>query len=163
MIEWIRERDCAVALDSRTHPVMISSWYGEPSVALLDDFFRWSDRRAAAAMASEQLLLRIADLSHARPPAGDVRKRAIEHARNDLVNEVTLALIVVVSDRTLRGVLKAMGWVGGGRRELDLQFVTSTSVAIELALERLRAARIPAPAGLDPNLYQPPRFAASLT
>lgn len=162
MIEWIRERDCAIALDSRTHPVMISSWYGAPTVAIVDEFYRWSDRRAAAAMAAEQRLFRIADLSNAQPPAASVRQRAIEHARNDVVAEVTLALIVVVNDPTLRGVITAMRWVGGGRRELEITVVTQMATAIELALERLRAERIPVPAGLDPIHYVPPRLASSL-
>jgi hypothetical protein len=162
MIEWIRERDCAVALDSRSHPVMISSWYGAPSIGLVDEFYRWSDRRAAAAMADEQQLLRIADLSHCRPPSGAVRKRAFEHTRNDLVNEITLALIVVVEDPTLRGVVTTMRWIGGGRRELEIVVVDRMATAIEQALERLRAERIPAPAGLDPVHYEPPRLASSL-
>jgi hypothetical protein len=162
MIEWIRERDCAAALDSRSHPVMISSWYGAPSVKLVDEFYRWSDRRAAAAMAAEQQLIRIADLSNARPPSGHARKRAFEHTRNDLVTEVTLALIVVVDDPTLRGVVTAMRWLGGGRRELDIVVVTRMASAIELSLERLRKERIPAPAGLDPFHYEPPRLASSL-
>lgn len=162
MIEWIRERDCAVALDSRSHPVMISSWYGAPSVALVDEFYRWSDRRAAAAMAAEQQLIRIADLSKARAPSGEARKRALDHSRNDLVNELTLALIVVVEDPTLRGVVTAMRWIGGGRRELDIVVVTQVSRAIELALARLRVERIPAPTGLDPIHYEPPRLASTL-
>ena len=162
MIEWIRERDCAIALDSRSRPVMISSWYGAPSVVLVDEFYRWSDRRAAAAMADEQQLIRIADLSKARAPSGEARKRAFEHTRNDLVNEVTLALIVVVDDPTLRGVVTAMRWLGGGRRELEILVVSRMTTAIELALERLRVERIPAPAGLDPFHYEPPRLASSL-
>ncbi|HVH98218.1 MAG TPA: hypothetical protein VM869_05900 [Enhygromyxa sp.] len=141
---------------------MISSWYGAPSLAIVDEFYRWSDRRAAAAMAAEQQLIRIADLSNAVAPEASVRQRAIEHTRNDLVTEVTLALIVVVDDPTLRGVVTAMRWVGGGRRELEIVEVTQMATAIELALERLRVERIPAPAGLDPIHYVPPRLASSL-
>src|SRR5690606_33704201 len=107
---------------------------GAPSVALVDEFYRWSDRRAAAAMAAEQQLIRIADLSKARAPSGEARKRALDHSRHDLVNELTLALIVVVEDPTLRGVVTAMRWIGGGRRELDIVVVTQVSRAIELAL-----------------------------
>ena len=162
MIEWIRDEDCAVALDSRMHPVMISSWHGAPSVPAIDAFYRWSDIRAAAAMAAEQQLIRIADLSRARPPVAAARKRAFEHARNDLVIEVSLVLFVVVDDPTLRSIVNTMRWIGGGRRELEIVTVERMSKAIELTLERLRAERIPAPDGLDPIRYEPPRLMSSL-
>jgi hypothetical protein len=151
-----------VALDSRPHPVMIASWHGAASVELVDQFYRWTDTCAAAAMAAEQQLIRIADLTRARPPAAHVTKRALEHARNDLAAEVTLALYVVVDDPILRRIITAMRWSSGGRRDPDIAVVPSMTAAIELTLERLRAERIPLPAGLDPVGYQPPRLASSL-
>jgi hypothetical protein len=162
MIEWIRERECAVALDSRPHPVLIASWHGVATVELVDRFYRWTDSCAAAALAAEQQLIRIADLTHARPPAAHVTKRALEHARNDLAAEVTLALYVAVEDPILRRIVTAMRWTAGGRREPEVAVVGSMASAIELALDRLRTERIPLPAGLDPIAYRPPRLASSL-
>jgi hypothetical protein len=162
MIEWIRYPDGAVALDSRMHPVMISSWYGEATVEAVDEFYRWSDRSAAAAMADEQRLIRIADLTHARPPSGAVRRRAFDHNRNDLSGEVSIVRFIVIDNPILRSIIHTMRWMGGGRRSAELVIVDKLSTAIELTLERLRSERIPAPEGLDPIRYEPPRFMSSL-
>lgn len=162
MIEWIRDQDCAVALDGRMHPVMISSWYGVATVKVVDEFYRWSDRTSAAAMAAEQRLIRIADLSHARPPAGVVRKRAFEHNRNDLAGEITLVMFVVLDDPIFRSIVHTLRLTAGGRWMPEIVVVDKLATAIELTLERLHAERIPAPEGLDPLRYEPPRLVASL-
>ncbi|MFO7563659.1 MAG: hypothetical protein R6X02_13510 [Enhygromyxa sp.] len=163
MIAWIRDQDCAVALDSRMHPVMISSWYGVATVEVVDQFYAWSDRTTAEAMAAEQRLIRIADLRRARPPSGAVRRRAFDHNRNDLVGEVAVVRIVVLDDPILRSIIHTMRRIGGGRRSSELVVVDKMSTAIELTLERLRAERIPPPQGLDPAHYEPPRWMPGLT
>jgi hypothetical protein len=157
MVEWIREPACAIAFDSRWHPAVISSWYGTPSVSLIDGYFRWSDAQTAAAIASEQRWIHVVDLTHAQIPAAAARKRAFEHIRNDPGGEVKLLSIVVLDNPGFVGILTALRWLAGGPRELEVVAVRSMPDALGLALERLRAERIPAPVGLDPVHYQPPR------
>lgn len=162
MIEWIRDQECALAVDLRPHPVLITTWHGTATVSLIDQYYRWSDATVAAAIAAEQRLIRIADLTHACCPPGIVRKRMYEHASNDLAAETTLAAYVVVDDPQIRGVVTGLRWVSGGRNVPEIIMVDRMTRAIELALARLRAERIPAPAGLDPIRYEPPRLASSL-
>ena len=103
MIEWIRDEDCAVALDGRMHPVMISSWYGTATVRVVDDYYRWNDSTTAAALADEQRLIRIADLSQARPPAAAVRKRAFEHVRNGVLKPSAIVTHRIPLDEIAEG------------------------------------------------------------
>ncbi len=162
MIDWIRDSDCGVAIDLRQHPVVIGTWHGTATVGLIDGFYRWSDATVAAAIAAEQRLLRIADLSHARLPAGPVRKRVFEHAGDDLAAEVTIATYVVAQDPAVRGMVSALRWVGGGAREPEIIMVERVEQALERAIERLCAERIPVPPGLDPVRYEPPRLGVHL-
>lgn len=162
MLDWIRDHECALAVDLRPHPVVITTWHGTATVGLIDQYYRWSDATVAAAIAAEQRLIKIADLSQAGCPRGPVRKRMYEHASNDLAAEVTLATYVVVDDPLIRGLITSLRWLSGGRRESEIIMVESMARAIELALARLWAERIPAPAGLDPVGYEPPRLASAL-
>ena len=160
MIDWIFDNEGALAIDHRTHPVFITSWHGAATVKLVDRYYRWSDAMVAAAMAAEQRLVRITDLSQARLPPAIVQKRLLEHARHDLAGEVTLANIVVVDDPRLRGLVTAQRWVS--TRSSEIEIVDSMAAAIERSHARLRSARIPVPAGLDAAGYQAPRLASSL-
>ncbi len=162
MIDWIRDSECALAIDTRTHPVVIATWHGMATVGLIDRYYRWSDAMVAASMAAEQRLVKIDDLRCGQCPAGLVRKRVYEHASNDLAAEITLANYVVVDDPKIRSVVTSLRWICGGQRESGIIVVDRMGVALELATERLLAERIPVPAGLDPIRYEPPRLASAL-
>lgn len=161
VIHWLQDQTSAVGLDTRPDPVVISSWHGRPTVGLVDQYYRWSDRSSAAALAAEQRLIRIADLRAARAPAAEACKRLYEHARDDLAGEVVIVTFVVLDSPLLYDIVKAMGWLRAGR-EPELVLVERMATALELTLARLRAERIPAPAGLDPVRYGPPPRPRSL-
>lgn len=162
MIDWIFDNEGALAVDHRSHPVFITTWHGAASVKLVDRYFRWSDAMVAAAMAAEQRLIQITDLSQARCPRGIVQKRMFEHARTDPASEVTLVSFVVLDDPRLRGLITALRWASRARRAPEIVIVDSMTEAIEQSLVRLRSERIPAPPGLDPIRYRAPRIGASL-
>jgi hypothetical protein len=163
MIDWIFDNEGALAVDHRSHPVFITTWHGAATVKLVDRYFRWSDAMVAAAIAAEQRLIQVTDLSQARCPRGIVQKRMFEHARHDLAGEVTLASFVVLDDPRLRGLITAVGWATRGtRRAPEIVIVDSMAEAIEQSLVRLRSERIPAPPGLDPARYRAPRIGSSL-
>ena len=157
MLQWLRDDGCGIALDTAHNPVVISTWLGRPSVELVDRCYRWFDATAAAALASEQQLVHIADLSGARQPEALVRKRIYEHARDDLAAEVTLVTIVVRGDMDPCGFVRSIGRQPGARHA---QFIVAESVreAIVVALARMWDARIPPPFGLDPVHYRTPQL-----
>jgi hypothetical protein len=161
-ITWIRGVDCAIAIDMRAHPVVITTWFGTATVDLIDRYYQWFDTLVAASLAAEQRLVRISDLGPARFPPGNVRKRSYEHIRGDLATDVTLVNYVVVENPLIRGVVASIRWIGGGRREPDFQLVDTVPHALERAIERLKIARIPRPEGLEPDSYEPPRFDPTL-
>lgn len=158
MLRWMYGDDCGVALDTTHDPVVITTWYGAATCALVDDYFRWSDALTAAAMAAEQQLVHVIDLRHAERPAVLVRKRSIEHSRHDIAAEVRLATIAV-AEPVLGTVVRAAGSVGRYRQAPSL--VNTIEDAIELALTELRSARIPAPVGLTPRRYRAPTLASA--
>jgi hypothetical protein len=158
MLRWLHGDDCGVALDTRHEPIVITTWYGSLTCALIDDYFRWSDANTAAALASEQRLIHVVDFRHAQRPSALVRKRTLEHARNDLAAEVLLATIVV-AESDLGAVVRTATRVGRHRYAPSL--LDTIEEAIELALLELRAARIPAPVDLTPRRYRAPTLASA--
>jgi hypothetical protein len=158
MLRWLHDGDCGVALDTRHEPIVITTWYGSITCALIDDYFRWSDATTAAAMASEQRLIHVVDFRHAERPSALVRKRAVEHSREDLAAEVRLASIVVAEPR-LGPVVRTAARAARYRHAPSL--VETIEEAIELALLELRAARIPAPVDLTPRRYRAPTLASA--
>ncbi|PRQ00553.1 hypothetical protein [Enhygromyxa salina] len=160
MTDWLRDEQCGVALDFRHHPVLISTWDGALSLEIMDRYYAWSDATAAAALAAEQQLLHIADLTRAQWPDAAVRKRVFEHSSVNLSREVTLATIVVCGDLTdrLTGLVRSVEQLGGGRHPAKLFLVETVAEGISVALEQLWSARIPPPLGLEPGCYQTPRL-----
>jgi len=157
MIEWLHDPRAEVILDTRHHPAVISTFRGSVSVDLVDGYFGWSDAVAAAAMAEEQLLVHVTDLSDALIPAPLVRKRVIEHNFANLAGEVSLAHIVVVPSLGLRTVVRTIARLSQPhRRSPELLFASTLEEGLELALRLLWKARIPPPPGLDPSRYETP-------
>lgn len=160
MIEWLQDEQFGIALDTQHHPVVISSWQGMPNIELVDRYYRWSDATAAAALAAEQQLLHIVDLSAVQWPDAAVRMRVVDHASLSLATEVMISTIVVcghLADR-VSSFVRSVDQLRGGRHSTDLVIVESIAEAIEVALEKMWSARIPPPLDLDPRRYQTPRL-----
>jgi hypothetical protein len=158
MFRWMHGDDCGVALDTRHHPVVITTWYGAATCALIDEYFRWSDATTAAALAAEQQVVHVIDLRRAERPSALACKRAIEHSRDDIAAEVRLATIAV-AEPVLGSVVRVSGCMG--RHKQMPNVVDTIEDAIELALLELRGARIPAPVGLTPMRYRAPTLASA--
>ena len=159
MIEWLQDEQGAVALDTRHHPVVIVTWEGTASVDLVDRYFCWSDAAAAAAMAQEQQLVHITDMSRGQLPSARVRKRIIEHSALNPAVEVALAHIMVVPEFGLRGLVRTVArFVQPQIQQPQMMFAGTVEEAIEVALGLLWEARIPPPFGLNPERYQAPRI-----
>lgn len=155
MIQWLNEEQGGVALDLRHDPALISTWYGQPSCALIDRYFAWSDATAAAALAAEQQFVHIVDLRQVEPPSANVRRRALEHMRTNLAAEIQLASIVVLDSPLLASLIRVAHRAPLGR-ESKLMLVDTLDEAIERGLAELRDARIPPPMGLAPGRYRTP-------
>lgn len=156
MIRWLHGDDCGVALDTRHEPVVITTWYGSATPALIDDYFRWSDATAAAAMATEQRLIHVVDLRRAEQAGALARKRALEHSREDPAALVRLATIAVAEPSLAAMVRFAVRMRRSGPAT---NIVDTIEEAIEMALLELHSARIPAPLGLTPHHYRAPILA----
>jgi hypothetical protein len=157
MLRWLHGDDCGVALDTRHEPIVITTWHGSPTCPLIDDYFRWSDAITAASLATESRLIHVVDLRQAERPGALAWKRALDHSRDDIAAEVRLATIAVADPR-LDPVVRVAGRMG--RYWQAPNFVETIEEAIEQALVKLRAARIPAPLGLTPKHYRTPTFAS---
>jgi hypothetical protein len=157
MLRWLHDDDCGVALDTRHEPVLFTTWYGSATCALIDDYFRWWDATSAAAMATEQRLIHVIDLRRAERASALVRKRMLEHSRDEPAAHVRLATIAVADPGMASQVHVAARM---GRRPHAPNVVETIEEAIELALIELRSAKIPAPPGLSPERYQAPTLAS---
>ena len=159
MIERLQSEKGGVVLDMRYGPVIISTWEGSPSIELIDRYYRWSDAVAAAAMAEEQMLVHITELSRARVPGAAVRKRIIEHALANPALEVSLAHVLVVPERRLHTLVNSIArFVAPHIAQPELVFTASIEGALERSIELLWKARIPPPMGLRPEAYEVPQL-----
>ena len=153
MLRWLHDDACGVALDTRHEPVVITTWYGAATCALIDDYFRWSDATIAAAMATEQRLVHIVDRRRSERASPLARKRAIDHSREDPAPHVRIATIVV-AEPSIATLVRAATRMG--RSVYSPETVETIEEAIELALIELHNAKIPAPLGLSPGHYRAP-------
>lgn len=158
MIPQLQAQTGRVALDTRYDPVVISTWEGSASVDLVDRYYGWSDETSAAAMAQEQQLIFITDLTQAQLPDAAVRKRVIEHSNASPAAEIALAHILVVPELGLRTLVRSIArFVSPMAGRPELVFAASIEGAIEISIQLLWKARIPPPAGLRPEGYVAPR------
>jgi hypothetical protein len=158
MLSWLHGDDCGVALDITHGPVVITTWYGSATCALVDDYYRWSDATTAAALAAEQRLIHVIDLRLAEKASGLARKRALEHSREDPAAYVRLATIAV-AEPSLAALVRVAGRTA--RRGHTPIIMETIEEAIELALIELRSARIPPPSELTPGRYRAPTLASA--
>jgi hypothetical protein len=93
-------------------PVLVAQWSGDVTHEDVDAFKRWAEGKIADARTQGLRVVVVQDTTDSKPPTPAVRK-----AIADWVNtrpkdeEPPLAVLVVVKNAVIRGVLTAMRWL----------------------------------------------------
>lgn len=156
--EYFTARDggSSVVGDIRHFPVLIATWFGEPTESLVRAYFAWSDEVASEAHAHGQRYAIISDNSHALRPSPTVRKLIATliddgpAAKTDRV----IASFVVFESALVRGAVTAMQWLS--RQSWNLRTSATVQQAVGGALEALAEAGIAPPTHLSPATYVTP-------
>ncbi|HET6585495.1 MAG TPA: hypothetical protein VFG69_18680, partial [Nannocystaceae bacterium] len=151
-----RDGDAAVIGDIRHLPVMITTWFGEPSEALVRHYFAWSDDVARQAIARGQRYVIISDNARARRPSPVVRKvvSKLIDAGPAAATDCIVATFVVFESALVRGAVTAMQWLSS--KEWNMTTVATVQQAVAAALKAVDEYGFPRPARLSPATYVAP-------
>ncbi len=156
MLERHEEPTGGVVLDARWFPVVIGTWWGEPSPALLDALYAWVDRMLERAREEGTKVVLVFDALDVTRASSAMRRRlaAESDARQGLLRERVLGIFVVVRGAFVLGLVAAI--LSIVRPSMRLSSFASPEAALERALVKLLHARVPFPVGLDPRAYVRP-------
>ena len=155
-IETIADDHARIVVDDRYFPLVVTTWFGDPSEAMVERYFAWLVGLVDRTVAAQTKYVLITDASDAKRPRPSVRQQIAERtdALPDVVVDINVGNYVVVENPLVRGALTAMQWLS--RSTWTNKTVGSCAEAIALGLEDLDGHGIPRPAGLDPARYARP-------
>jgi hypothetical protein len=151
-----RDGDGAVIGDIRHFPVLIVTWFGEPTEHLVRRYFGWSDDVARHAIARGQRYVIISDNSRARRPPPTVRK-IVSKLIDDgpaAATDCVIETFVVFESALVRGAVTAMQWLS--MKDWNLRTAATVQLAVEGALKAVDDYGLPRPARLSAATYVAP-------
>ncbi|MFO7566077.1 MAG: hypothetical protein R6X02_25760 [Enhygromyxa sp.] len=144
----LRERDGELefVINLRHLPIVVETWFGGPSVALIDRYMAWLDGFMAEARASERRVVFLHDATRAGMPASDARQRLTQIP---VPGEVIIDRVIVFDSPMVRAAVSALAWVIGS----PYKTARSLDEGLEVCRSLLERERIdPPPAfALEPE------------
>ena len=152
----LRDADAAIVIDDRAPGVVIATWFGEPTLELVDRYFDWHAVFVDGVRKARGRFVLITDTFATARPSPSARKRIAERteALGPDLQELTIGSYLVVENALIRGVITALAWLHAPLAETVP--LGSPALAIGAALRDLDAAGIPRPANLSPATYKRP-------
>jgi hypothetical protein len=152
----LRDAASAIVIDDSARGIVIATWFGEPTVALVDRYFDWHATYLDRLRKERGRFVTITDAFATARPSPSARKRIAERmdALGPDVQELTVASYVIFESALIRGVITALAWLHAPLAETIA--VASPALAIGAALRDLDAAGIPRPTNLSAATYKRP-------
>lgn len=152
----VADGEATVVIDPRGWPIIIATWFGEPTELLVDRYFAAHAVLLDRARRSRERIVLITDAFATERPSAKARKRITDLTAEQPadVQTLTVASYVVIENPMIRGVVTALAWVNPKMAESEN--VASITIALERSLAALDAAGIPRPKGLTPSSYRRP-------
>jgi len=152
---FLRDGSSSIVVDEGHWPVVIATWFGEPTEALVEKYFAHTVLQYKRAREGRERFVLITDTYATDRPSPKARKRIADLAAKyrPESKECTLHAITIIESALIRGVVTALSWV---QPELaETENVGSFDVAIQRALAALRAAGVAPPAVLPKRQERP--------
>lgn len=149
-IETIVLPGVAMHLDATYFPVLCATWFGVPSVKVVEGYVRWIDRMASRAEAEGTKIALLGDSTRIEGRPGPEIRRAMGRELSAFADRhpgTMLGGATVIGDPLMRAVISVV--VALSRREFRLKPVRSFDKAVARVREVLTEAGIPMPAGLE--------------
>lgn len=107
------DRGAAIVIDEAPYPVIVTTWFGEATVPLVDEFHGgWLWPRMAKARATGERLVLLNDTFASERPTPVMRKYLAEKAQQQPKEdrEAMVGSVVVIESALVRSALTALGW-----------------------------------------------------
>lgn len=149
----------SVIIDERTRPLVVTTWFGEATERIVDEYFDWFAARLARGRASRERLVLLNDTFAIERPTPVVRKRLAERTKAQSQTDmraVVVGSVIVIENALVRGAVTALGWILPTLA--DSTFVASIDEAMDASLALLAKDGLQPPAGFSRASYRrPPR------
>ncbi len=148
--------DSSVIVDDALWPIMIATWFGRPTEALVDRFFEFHAQLLDRARVEGTRIVMITDTFATERPSPMARKRIVDRTEAQAadVRQLTVDSFIVIENPVIRGVVTALAWVYP--KMAESKNVGSLAIALEGSVESLRRAGIATPKHLVPSAYRRP-------
>lgn len=148
----------SIVIDERMKPVLITTWFGEATVKIIDEYFDWNDARMARARATGERLVIMSDTHLIDRPTPMVRKRIAERTKASSPDyaKATIGSVIVIENALVRGAVTALGWILPSLSES--RFVASIDEGVDYCQTLLEKEGLRPPPGFSRATYRrPPR------
>lgn len=102
--------DREFVVDTRYLPLVVTTWFGSPSLSLVEAYDRWLRQFVERSLVCERKVVLLDDASRAERPVPQVRGRL---AQLDCPAPVIVARVIVVQTPAIRGAVTALSWITG--------------------------------------------------
>ncbi len=138
----------SIIIDERSHPVIVTTWFGEATVGIVDEYYDWLGPRLAQAHATGERLVLMNDTFAIERPTPMVRKRLAEktEAQNPVHGKAIVGSVVVIESALVRGAVTALSWILPSLS--SSVFVGSIGEGIEASLTIVAREGLRAPSNL---------------
>lgn len=134
--------DREFCVDIRHLPLVVTSWFGAPSIAIVDAYDAWLQRFIETSSMSGRRVVLLDDATRAERPSPAVRGRL---AKIECPPNVVVARVIVAPTSALRGAVTALTWSTGK----PLQTVDTIEAGINECLRIFAEQQIVPPRKFD--------------
>ena len=142
--------DSEFVIDTSQMPVMITTWFGSPTLGLVEAYTEWFARYVERKRAARSRFVILDDAIRAGRPVPAVRGLL---AKIQCPSEVVVDRIVVVDTAAIRGAITALSWITGNQ----IKTATTVEQGVRDCLACLDAAKVHRPRDFEFRPAQPSR------
>jgi hypothetical protein len=142
------DAECEVVIDTRRLPLVVTTWFGSPTLGLVEAYDGWLRRFIEASSVSGRRVVLLDDGTRAERPTPQVRGRL---AQLECPSTVVVARVIVAASPAIRGAVTALTWSTGKQ----LQTVETIEQGVNEALRIFAANSIVPPRKFEIEPIQP--------
>lgn len=122
-----------VVIDTRHLPLVVTTWFGAPTIGLVNGYDLWLRRFVETSSVSGRKVVLLDDASRAERPTPQVRGRL---AQLDCPANVVVARVIVARTSAIRGAVTALTWTTGKPLQAVDSIETGVSECLRIFAEQ---------------------------